>query len=144
MRRSFTLSALVAGLVAAAAGPAAAAPVKSFDIWTGTDFTPGRAHAYGKVDMSSDVNVKVSGRLNDVCPKDGHGAYLRATFVLDNGGTRTQTAKDTTNCTNEDGVDFSFQQLTPSHVIVAVKLHLYEYDADKNSTADITDKRINR
>ena len=117
-------------------------------MWTSSDLTPGRAHAYGTVEFTGESRVVVSGRLNDVCngnnPGDGHGAYLRVTVVLDNGNTRVQTAKDTTGCRNPDGVDVWIVTEIDYYprTIRAVKLHLYEYDAERKSTADYTDKRI--
>jgi hypothetical protein len=147
MRRPLILTALITGLLLAGATPASAA-TRQFDMWTSSDLTPGRAHAYGKVEFQYSSRVTVSGRLNDVCngnhPGDGHGAYLRVTVVLDNGKTRSQTAKDTTGCRNPDGVDFWIVEeinFSP-RTIRAVRLHLYEYDAERNSTADTADKRI--
>ena len=144
MHRPLTVIALMLGLIAAGAGSASAA-TRKFDVWTAADYTPGRAHTYGVVDFQFGNEVTVRGRLNDVCPGDGHGAYLRVTFVLDNGTTRVLSTKDVTGCRNEDGVDFALTQtVSADHMIKAVKLHLYEYDADRNSLADTADKRIPR
>jgi hypothetical protein len=149
MPRSFTVAALVLGLGAAAAAPASAAN-RQFDLWTGTSYTPGRAHTYGVVEFNMPWAVTVRGRLNDVCngnnPGDGHGAYLKVTFVLDNGATRERgPVADQTGCRNADGVDVSItQHVARDRTIRAVRLHLYEYDADRNSTADTADKRIRR
>jgi hypothetical protein len=142
MRRPLILTTLMSGLLLAGAGPASAA-TRAFDIWTSKDLTQGRAHAYGSVDFVSSYRVTVSGRLNDVCPADGHGAYLRATFVLDNGNTRQLSAKDTTTCSNADGVDvWLTQDVSYPRRITAVRLYLYEYDAQRNSTADDIQKTI--
>ena len=79
MPRLLLLTALVAGLLLTGAGPASAATRQS-DMWTSSELTPGRAHAYGVVDFEYSTRVTVRGRLNDVCngdnPGDGHGAYL--------------------------------------------------------------------
>ncbi len=142
MRRPLILTALLAGLLSAGAAPASAA-TREFDMWTSTDATLGRAHAYGSVDFEYH-HVTVRGRLNDVCnssPGDGHGAYLRATVVLDNGNTRVLSAKDTTGCQNPDGVDVWLAFDAPRE-IRAVRLYLYEYDAQRNSTADTANKTI--
>jgi hypothetical protein len=142
MRRPLLATTLISGLLLAGAGPAAAA-TRQFDMWTSRDLTQGRAHAYGVVDFVNSYQVTVRGRLNDVCEADGHGAYLRVTFFLDNGNTRQLSAKDTTTCSNADGVDIWLTQDLPYvHKITAVKLYLYEYDAQRNSTADTTEKRI--
>src|SRR4051794_38514602 len=133
---------LLSALLLVGAGSASAA-TRDFDVWTSTDLTPGRAHTYGVVDWQFSSRVTVRGRLNDVCPGDGHGAYLRATFILDNGATRQLSAKDTTGCTNSDGVDISLTVDSGPRIIVAVKLYLYEYDAERDSTADTATKRIN-
>ena len=142
MPRPLTVSALTLGLIAAGAGPASAA-TRPFDLWTAADYTVGRAHTYGEVEFSAPYTT-VRGRLNDVCPKDGHGAYLRVVFILDNDTTRVQSAKDVSGCTNPDGIDFAFGLDPHPREVKAVRLHLYEYDADRNSTADTADKRINR
>src|SRR6478752_5183013 len=132
MRSPLIAFTLTAGLLLAGAGPASAA-TRAFDVWTSKDLTQGRAHTYGSVDFEPS-RVTVRGRLNDVCPADGHGAYLRATFVLDNGTTRQLSAKDTTTCANADGVDIWLSLNVPGSTVKAVKLYLYEYDADRNST----------
>ena len=141
MRRPLMFTALLMGLFIAA--PASAA-TRQFDFWTSSELTPGRAHTYGTVDFSYS-HVTVSGRLNDVCngdsAGDGHGAYLRVTFIFDNGNTRTLSAKDTTGCQNADGVDVWLSEDAP-RPIQAVRLYLYEYDADRNSTADTATRRI--
>lgn len=142
MRRPLIATTLLSGLLLAGASPASAA-TKAFDVWTSKDLTQGRAHTYGTVEATYSSRVTVRGRLNDVCPGDGHGAYLRVTFVFDNGGTRTQSASDTTGCSNADGVDFWLTQDAPSgRSIKAVRLYLYERDADRNSVADTAEKRI--
>jgi hypothetical protein len=142
MRRPLIATTLLAGLMLAGAGPASAG-TRAFDVWTTKDLTQGRAHTYGDVEWTSQSRVTVRGRLNDVCPADSHGAYLRATFVFDNGGTRVQSAKDTTTCANADGVDIWLTQDAPSgRSIKAVKLYLYEYDTARSSTADYAEKRI--
>ncbi len=144
MQRPLVLAALIAALFTAGASPASAA-TRQFDIWTSTDLTFGRAHTYGVVDFEYSTRVTVRGRLNDVCngdsSGDGHGAYLRATFVLDNGNTRVLSAKDTTGCRNPDGVDV-WLALDAPRAVRAVRLYLYEYDAQRNSTADTAEKRI--
>jgi hypothetical protein len=143
MQRPFLLTALLAGLLFAGASPASAA-TRQFDMWTAADATVGRAHAYGVVDFEYSSRAVVRGRLNDVCngsAGDGHGAYLRATVVLDNGNTRVLSAKDTTGCQNPDGVDVWLVFDAP-RAIRAVRLYLYEYDAQRNSTADTANKTI--
>ncbi len=142
MIRPLIVVAIALGLVATGASPASAA-TRQFDVWTEDSLTAGRAHTYGTVEWFSSSIVTVRGRLNDVCPKDGHGAYLRVTFVLANGATRRHVRKDTTGCTNADGVDFVVhQEVAGGNPIRVVRLHLYEYDAEKNSVADTADRRI--
>jgi hypothetical protein len=147
MHRPLTLAALLGAILLIAGPGSASAATRSFDMWTSAELTAGRAHAYGVVDWETSRRVTVRGRLNDVCngqnPGDGHGAYLRATFVFDNGATRQLSAKDTTGCRNPDGVDVWLSQDIPSsRSIRAVRLYLYEYDAQRNSTADTASKRI--
>ena len=112
MRRPLIVTTLLTGLLLAGAGSASAA-TRNFDVWTSKDLTAGRAHTYGVADFEYSSRVTVRGRLNDVCEADGHGAYLRVTFVFDNGNTRVQSAKDTTTCSNPDGVDFWLTQDAP-------------------------------
>ena len=50
-------------------------------------------------------------------------------------------AKDTTGCQNPDGVDV-WLALDAPREIQAVRLYLYEYDAQRNSTADLANKTI--
>ena len=58
MQRPLLLTALLAGLLLAGASPASAA-TRQFDMWTSTEATLGRAHAYGVVDFQYSTSVMI-------------------------------------------------------------------------------------
>ena len=100
MYRSLT-ALLAAVLLLAGASSAEAAVTRSFDIYTAFGPTGGgQAHTWGTATFRSGGRATVSGRLNDVCPKDGLGAYLTVTFDFHEGGggPRSFTAKDAGGC----------------------------------------------
>jgi opacity protein-like surface antigen len=137
--RSRTLAALTAaGAAAALAAPAAhAAPVtRSFDIRTAAALTPGYAHMYGNVTFISKTKATITGRINDVCPEDGLGAYVNITAFY--GSSESQdnyVAKDTQGCKDQNGSAFSFT-LNSFLGISSVRFILREQDADGHKPGD--------
>lgn len=137
--RTRTLAAALAaatGLAAAAAAgavPAAhAAPItRSFDFETGIMVTDGRAHTWGTVTFTA-RKATLSGRLNDVCPGDGDGAYLWMRVHFDNGSERSFYAKDVNGCKDRDGVAIALS-VSGNGGVKGIGLYLDERDADKSS-----------
>jgi hypothetical protein len=126
MHRSLLTLAATGALLAAA--PAAdAAVTRTFDFRTGTSITEGHAHAWGHVTFQG-RRVSVTGRLNDVCPGDGLGAYLDALVYVRGSGAVTSAAfKDVGKCGDPNGVAISLDY-GGARAVTAVKLILRERD----------------
>jgi hypothetical protein len=62
---------------------ASAAP--DFSITTGTVFTDGKAHTQGTIVWRSQRRATVDGRVRDICPTDGYGAYIEVNPIFANG-----------------------------------------------------------
>jgi hypothetical protein len=135
MKMYRTLMALtVAGLLFAAA-PASAAPVtRSFDIRTTPGVHGGEAHTWGTARFGGGGAI-LNGRLNDVCPKDGLGAYLDIYFYFANGGSRHYREKDIGGCTDPNGIAYSYN--VNGHAPVrSIRLILREEDANGNKVGE--------
>jgi hypothetical protein len=82
VRSAFALTGAVAALGSVVAvAPSFGANAHLFDITTAhqnstPNKTKGSAHAYGSVEFDRRESALVQGRVNDLCPKDGNGAYL--------------------------------------------------------------------
>ena len=128
----------MAGLLLAGAGPASAA-TRAFDVWTSKDLTQGRAHTYGSVNFEEFVSghgERPAQRRLSRRTATAPTCARRSSWTT---GTRVKlSAKDTTTCANADGVDVWLSPGGPvaGARITAVRLYLYEYDAERNSTAD--------
>jgi hypothetical protein len=140
-RALITASLAAAFVVGGAATFSSAAPKIGFDLRAKGVETKGLARSVGylKLDYKPShrkVRVVVKGTLNDVCPKDGHGAYLEIRAYYNNPDATlaysSDRAADTRNC-------------KPGPIKVAlrtgyvrdpyeIELQLYEYD---NETGDI-------
>ncbi|WP_205695462.1 hypothetical protein [Conexibacter sp. SYSU D00693] len=108
---------LAAALAAAAAGGLTAAPAhaalpKPFDLFSGKSATPGDAHAYGTVTFARRGQALVQGTLNDLCPADGHGAYLEV-WVTFNGNGRFHTVRTLRDRSRCEGAGKTFRFWTP-------------------------------
>ena len=80
--------------------------------------------------------MSLTGRLNDVCPGDGLGAYLRAfVYVRGSGPLTSAEFKDVGRCGDKNGVAIAFDYGGPA-AITAVKLTLQEWDADGQRFGD--------
>ena len=73
-------------------------------MWT----NEGQAHTWGMASFKSARRVVLTGRLNDVCPGDGYGAYLFIRATLRSGGELSYVAKDVGGCKDRDGIAYSF------------------------------------
>lgn len=126
----------LAGLTAASS---AGAPRAAFDLRAKGVETQGRARAVGTVQLQTNTagrqRAVVKAFLNDVCPKDGFGAYLEVRAYYPSSATlaySTRRAKDIRGCrapakrvTVKTGwVDHPYE----------IEIHLYEYD---DETGDI-------
>jgi hypothetical protein len=100
-------AALIAATVAAGSTGAAAAGAKSFDLTTAKGANKGQAHGYGDITFTGPKKVKITGRINDICPKDGFGAYVEFKVNFVGGGYGTTVRSDTTKCGTAHGVAFN-------------------------------------
>lgn len=139
-RHLLALLAALASLVLAA--PSAAKPIKKFSVKTTANSSPGVAHAYGTIHFFAKRKVRITGRINDICPADGYGAYV--TFYVNYGQYSNvyRKRKDTSGCENS-GKAYDFIVRAPSKV-VSVRVSVSEYDADRGVTIDRASKLIFR
>ncbi|WP_354698308.1 hypothetical protein DSM112329_03980 [Paraconexibacter sp. AEG42_29] len=117
-RRTAIATAALVAAVAAAAGTtgAAAAGGKPFDLTTAKGGNGGQAHGYGKIAFSGPKKVKVTGRINDMCPGDGYGAYIEFKVNFVGGGYGTTVRSDEKKCKARNGVGYSFTKSFPRKV----------------------------
>lgn len=130
----------IAGLACVASADAAQAA--SYNLNTGTQVTKGKANAKGTVTFPGPKRVKVSGTVNDICPKDGYGAYIEFKVNFVGGGYATSTYKDTDKCKAKAN-HYAFNRAFPKRV-KSVGVTLIEIDADTNSIGDAAQKLIRR
>ena len=124
--RKTTACALAVGALAAAA-PATASAAKGFDLTTGKSITPGQAHGYGSVAFIAPQRVKVAGHINDICPKDGYGAYIEFKMNFVGGGYATRVISDQRKC-QAKAKAFSFTTPKFGHKIKSVGVTVIELD----------------
>src|SRR4051812_21961583 len=124
--RKTAICVLAAGALAAAA-PASAA-TKGFDLTTGTSATKGQAHGYGTVDFIGPQRVKVAGKINDICPADGYGAYIEFKFNFKGGGYATRVISDQRKCEVKKAKAFAFTTPKFGHNIKSVGVTVIELD----------------
>jgi hypothetical protein len=79
-----------------------------FNLLAGTEHTPGKARAVGAISYLGPKKFDISGRIDDICPKDGYGAYLyvEATFA-DGSQKLMRIKKDARDCDARGTVPFS-------------------------------------
>ncbi|MGZ4269244.1 MAG: hypothetical protein ACXVFN_18305 [Solirubrobacteraceae bacterium] len=125
-------AALVLGLVAV---PTAQANIRhTFDLRTGTKETKGRARAHGAVTFLGEQvyhQVKVTGRVNDICPADGHSAVLSVSYQFGDGSYIRRYVVDARTC-GTAAKTFSFRSRRFKHAIESVGLGLDEVSHDAN------------
>lgn len=124
-RTQLTTTAVAAALGLAGTAGAATASAKSFDLTTAKGANGGQAHGYGSVRFTAPKTVKVSGHVNDLCPKDGYGAYIEFKVNFVGGGYGTTVRKDTNTCKHAAvGFDFtkSFSRKVASVGVTVIEL----------------------
>lgn len=121
---------------------AGTAEAKSFSLTTGTTYTKGTASASGTVTFPSAKRVQVKGKVNDICPKDGYGAYIEFKINFVGGGYARTVRKDTDTC-KQPANRYSFGR-SFSRKIKSVGVTLIEIDADTNAVGDAARKLIRR
>ena len=90
---------LALGALLVAAPAASAEANRSFDFRTPVFVNEGGAHTWGMASFKSAKRVVLTGRVNDLCPKDGYGAYLDVVANLEGSGPDIRhTAKDIGGC----------------------------------------------
>lgn len=121
-----TTVALAVGALAAIA-PASALAAKGFDLTTSTAATPGQARGVGTVDFLGPQRVHVKGTINDICPKDGYGAYIEFKMNFKGGGYATRVISDQRKCkASPKGFDFTTPKF--GHRVVSVGVTVIEID----------------
>lgn len=128
--------------VSGAAFAAPAAHAKSFSLSVGTSVTKGKASASGSVTFPTAKKVVVRGKVRDICPKDGYGAYIEFKVNFVGGGYGTNVRKDTTGC-GDGAVSYSFTKRF-ARKVRSVGVTLIEIDADSGAVGDAARKLITR
>lgn len=132
-RRSCLIALATSVLALAASGTAAeAAQAKAFDLSTGTAVTPGKAHGYGSVTFLGPRRAKIAGKIDDICPKDGYGAYIEFKMNFAGGGYARTVRQDTAKC---GGAAKSFSFTTPSFKKHVVSVGVTVIELDNNNGA---------
>jgi hypothetical protein len=125
-----TVCAVAAGaLVSAgiAAGPASAGAAKHFDLTTGTTQTKGKARGVGTVEFVGPQRVAIRGRINDICPADGYGAYIEFKLNFVGGGYARRVVSDQRKC-EASPKTFSFTTPRFGHRVKSVGVTVIELD----------------
>ena len=135
MYRTLTTVTAAACLLLAAAPAADAAATRSFDFRTSTGIHGGQAHAWGNATFRSGGRATITGRLNDVCPQDGLGAYLDVWVFFRGDAVDRFYAKDIQGCSDPDGVAFSFS-VDGLQPVTGMRLILHEEDADGSKVGE--------
>jgi hypothetical protein len=125
--RTITAIALAAGALAVTAGPASAGATKHFDLTTGTAQTPGKARGVGNVTFLGPQRLKIAGRVNDICPADGYGAYIEFKLNFRGGGYATRVISDQRKCEAKPKT-FSFTTPKFGHRVKSVGVTVIELD----------------
>jgi len=128
------LACVLTALGLGCAAPALASPARSFDYFTTTESTEGRAHIYGSIDFERRTQAYIQGSINDLCPGDGHGAY--ATFYgqyakTDGAHHTLRKVQDIRTCTKQKPVRFKFW--TPefrNKKLIHVIVQMWDCDLD--------------
>lgn len=109
-------AALPASLLLAQSPPAYATVARGFDArseW-GSEPHNGQAHAWGTVTWHDKTKAVITGRINDLCPGDGYGAYLsvRVEFMNGDGTIDPEARADDGGCKDEGGDGVAFTPVT--------------------------------
>jgi hypothetical protein len=127
LTRTSTAIALACGALAVSAGPAAAGATKHFDLTAGTAQTKGKARGVGNVTFLGPQRVKIAGRINDICPADGYGAYIEFKLNFKGGGYATRVISDQRKC-EASPKSFSFTTPKFGHRVKSVGVTVIELD----------------
>jgi hypothetical protein len=139
MKSKTTVAALAGAAVLLCAGTAEA---KTYKLATGTTYTKGKARASGNITFPSAKRFHVKGSVDDICPKDGYGAYIEFKINFAGGGYARTVRKDTDTCKKRaNHYDFGRGF---SRKIKSVGVTLIEIDADTNAVGDAARKLVRR
>ena len=127
--RQTTACALAAGAFAtvAAAAPATAGAAKGFNLTTGTSITKGKARGVGTIAFVGPQRVRIAGRVNDICPGDGYGAYIEFKLNFKGGGYATRVISDQRKCEAKPK-GFAFTTPKFGHRVKSVGVTVIELD----------------
>jgi hypothetical protein len=136
-----------AALSGAGAASASADVQRPFDLYTSHVKTRGQAHVWGSVTyFNRGRTVQISGKINDVCPDDGYGAYVN--FEIYVGGSypwdTIASAKDVRGCKAGGFVEFSQQVNAPVGYgpFETVRVHLYELNQPPSNQPYFGDENV--
>jgi hypothetical protein len=79
------------------------------------------------VTFLSKTRAKIAGHINDICPKDGYGAYIEFKVNFVGGGYGRTVRQDTATCGGA-AKRFSFKTPKTSHKIKSVGVTVIELD----------------
>jgi hypothetical protein len=139
MKSKTWVAALAGAAVLLCAGTAEA---KGYKLATGTTYTKGKARASGNVTFPSAKRFHVKGTVDDICPKDGYGAYIEFKINFVGGGYARTVREDTDTC-KQAANHYNFGRGF-SRRIKSVGVTLIEIDADTNAVGDAARKLIRR
>ena len=86
--------------------------------------------------------MKVTGIVDDICPKDGYGAYVEFKVNFVGGGYGTNVRRDTKGC-GAGATSYTFARKF-SRRVKSVGVTLIEIDADTDRIGDAARKLITR
>ena len=131
IRRALAGLVVAAALSGAGAASASADVTRPFDLYTSHVKTRGQAHAWGTVTFfNNGRSMQITGKVNDVCPDDGYGAYVN--FEIYVGGYYqwdiVASAKDIRGCNAGGFVDYSMRVDAPAGYgkLDLIQVHLWE------------------
>jgi hypothetical protein len=143
-----SLTALTAGLALALVAPpgAAAGPKNPFQVRTATAKTKGTTVAKGTVEFVTTSQVSIRGTLDDVCPQDGYGAYLRVRYIYRAGPLAEGIVTDRRTCKPGPQAFSLLSTPQPGRRIVRVQFILEErdYDAYPSALGDVAQVSVRR
>lgn len=109
---------------------------KSFDVRAGTETTKGTARAWGTIKLDGKRDVRLTAKLDDVCPTDDFTAHVTVNVSLkDQTRNRTYDFTDDRKCGAKGSVPFKIDKSFDEKVDY-VTINVWEYDEQKHVTGD--------
>lgn len=147
MRRALAGLMAAAALSGAGAASASADVTRPYDLYTSHVKTRGQAHVWGSITFfNNGRSAQITGKINDVCPDDGYGAYVNFEYYV--GGyyqwDTIMSAKDVRGCDASGFVNFSRQVNTPAGYgpFAGIRVHLYELNQPPSNQPYFGDENV--